>query len=88
MERLCQSCAMPLSKKDMGTNADGTANGTYCKYCFKNGKFTSNITMKEQIEINLKFLDVYNENSGKKFTAEEARAEMMKFFPTLERWKT
>lgn len=35
----CQSCAMPMGgEKDLlGTNADGSNNEEYCKYCFKDG---------------------------------------------------
>ena len=32
--RICQSCAMPLTADDMlGTNADGSVNEDYCKWC-------------------------------------------------------
>ena len=35
-EKLCQSCAMPLTEESLlGTNADGTKNGEYCIYCYK-----------------------------------------------------
>ncbi len=50
MNKLCQSCGMPMNKdpEHGGTNADGTKNETYCSYCFKSGEFTqANFTAKE-----------------------------------------
>ncbi|MGQ9623414.1 MAG: zinc ribbon domain-containing protein, partial [Candidatus Caldatribacteriaceae bacterium] len=44
----CQSCAMPMVKpEDFGTNADGSPNGEYCRYCFQNGEFTAPDTTVE-----------------------------------------
>ena len=50
-EKFCQSCAMPLTvEAHFGTNADGTKNEEYCIYCYKDGAFTSEMTMEEMIE--------------------------------------
>ena len=48
----CQSCGMPMQKdEDFGTNADGSKNEEYCKFCFVNGEFTEpDITMDQMIE--------------------------------------
>ena len=37
--KFCQCCGMPLGEgTDMqGTNADGSKNGDYCKYCLDKG---------------------------------------------------
>ena len=33
MKKICQSCGMPMADDSLlGTNADGTINGNYCKY--------------------------------------------------------
>jgi hypothetical protein len=49
----CQSCGMPLEKsvkgEDFGTNADGAKNNDYCAYCYKDGKFTQDVTMDGMI---------------------------------------
>jgi hypothetical protein len=46
-QKFCQSCGMTLTNNDLlGTNADGTSNDEYCCYCFKDGKFTQDISMK------------------------------------------
>ncbi len=36
-QRFCQCCGMPMGDTDelYGTNADGTKNDEYCKYCFE-----------------------------------------------------
>ena len=88
MDKFCQSCGMPLVKKeDFGTNADGLVNEEYCIYCFQNGAFTKDCTMEEMVESNLNFLEEFNKDTAKKFTKEEARREMLNFFPMLKRWK-
>lgn len=83
----CQSCGMPLEQPEhFGTNKDGSANAEYCVYCFKQGEFTSDVTMDQMIELNLQYLDEFNKDSDVKFTTEQARASMREFFPTLKRW--
>ena len=86
--KICQSCGMPMhAAEHFGTNADGTMNEEYCVYCYKDGAFTNNMTMDEMIELNLNYLDEFNKDSEHKFTKEEAREEMKKYFPSLKRWK-
>ena len=84
---ICQSCGMKMQPSEYGANADGSTNKEYCKYCLPDGKFSCDITMEEMVESNLKFLKEFNEEGGTDFTAEEARTEMLKYFPTLKRWK-
>ena len=80
----CQSCAMPMGgEKDLlGTNADGSKNEEYCKYCFKDGEFIADISMDEMIEGCIPH--VVNANST--MTEEYARAMMKEVFPKLKRW--
>ena len=84
---ICQSCGMKMNDDVYGKNADGSVNTEYCKYCYPNGSFSRDETMEEMIESNLNFLDEMNAESGRNLTPDEARAEMMNFFPTLKRWK-
>lgn len=84
---ICQSCGMKMGSDEHGKNNDGSASHEYCKHCFSNGAFSRKKTMEEQIEINLQFLDEFNAESGLSMTREQAREEMMKYFPTLKRWK-
>lgn len=37
--KICQSCAMPMTAADHGTNADGTPSTDFCKFCMKDGKW-------------------------------------------------
>ncbi|MCL2687742.1 MAG: zinc ribbon domain-containing protein [Methanobrevibacter sp.] len=78
----CQSCGMPMTDKDYGDNADGATNKDYCKFCYQNGEFTSDITMEEMIDF---CVPKMVENS--EFSEEEARKMMKEMFPTLKRWK-
>lgn len=84
-KKFCQSCGMSMEKtEDFGTNNDGGRNEEYCCYCYKEGKFTDDMTMEDMIQFNLKF----NEENGNPFgTREEARKMMESWFPTLKRWK-
>lgn len=47
--KMCQSCGMPMSKDPQrgGTNSDGTKNLKYCSYCYHNGIFTFQGSVKE-----------------------------------------
>ena len=84
-ERYCQSCGMPMGATDemYGTNADGSKNEDYCKYCFEKGMFTQDCTMKEMVELCVPHMA--SANSG--MSEDEARKMMFEFFPTLKRWK-
>lgn len=80
---VCQSCSMPIDKDEIiGTNADGSKNNDYCIYCYKDGKFTDNLsTLEEYTEFSLQFA----EQAG--MTKEEMREHCNKVLPTLKRWK-
>lgn len=84
----CQSCGMPLSAEFFGTNADASMNHEYCTYCYKDGNFSSDVTMDEMIEHCLEYLEEFNKDANQQFTKEEARTEMHKFFPMLKRWQS
>ena len=45
-QKFCQSCGMPLTQEILGTNADGSKNKDYCIYCYKNGKFLQEFTVR------------------------------------------
>lgn len=82
-DRYCQSCAMPMGITDehYGTNADGSKSGDYCNYCYSDGKFTKELTMKEMLEIAVGF--AVDDDT----TEKQARRKLEKFLPTLKRWK-
>ena len=82
-QKFCQSCAMPLSDNQLfGTNADGTKNEDYCIYCFKDGEFTSDISMDEMMNFCIeKMVEVRPEMDKK-----QASFMMKEVFPKLKRW--
>lgn len=84
-ERYCQSCGMPMGTADelYGTEADGTKSKDYCSYCYDGGKFTSECTMDEMIEMCIEPMVSCNNE----MTEEKAREMMKEFFPQLKRWK-
>ena len=85
--KFCQSCGMPLTNEVLGTNADGTPNEDYCIYCYKDGKFTQDMTMEQMIDHCAQFTDEINRQSGQNLTQEQAKEMMRQFFPHLKRWK-
>ena len=82
-QKFCQSCAMPMADDELyGTNADGTKNEDYYIYCFKDGEFTSDMTMDEMMKFCIdKMCEVHPE-----FNKDEASAMMREVFPKLKRW--
>lgn len=86
--RFCQSCGMPLTEDNRGTEADGSRSEDYCIYCYKDGRFTQDMTMEQMIDFCAQFTDEINRQSGQHLTQEQAKEMMRKFFPHLKRWKT
>lgn len=84
-EKYCQSCGMPMGDDDRyyGTNEDRSKNEDYCKYCFIRGRFTSDCTMDEMINICIPHMV----EAHPEMKEEEAREMMKNFFPHLKRWK-
>ncbi len=83
-EMFCQSCGMPMGGDELfGTNADGSKNTEYCKYCFENGAFTFSGTMEEMIEICVPHMV----EGGSAKSEDEARKMMGEWFPKLKRWQ-
>lgn len=88
LPQLCQSCGMPLTSiEDCGTNADGSPNFDYCKYCYAEGKFLQECTMDEMIENCSQYVDEVNKQMPKPLTRDEYKKMMYGFFPMLKRWK-
>ncbi len=86
-QKFCQSCGMPLTDDTKGTNTDGSSNEDYCTYCYKDGKFTQDMTMEQMIDLCARFTDEINRQSGQNLTPEQAKEMMRQFFPQLKRWK-
>ncbi len=83
--KYCQSCGMPIGKNDevYGTEENGSKSNDYCKYCYTQGKFTTDVTMEEMIEICVPHMT----NANSQISEEQARNMMKEFFPTLKRWQ-
>lgn len=76
----CQSCGMPLTKKeDIATTKDGSLMNEYCIYCFKDGAFTGDISMEGMIDISLKHMkEIFKDDPN--FNEQEALVKMRGFF--------
>ena len=82
-QKICQSCEMPMTDGDFGTNAGGGANQEYCKYCYQNGRFSREETLEELIESSVPFMV----GGADGFTEEQARKLLWETLPQLKRWK-
>ena len=49
---------MPLTSEILGTDADCTTNEDYCIYCYKEGKFTQDMTMEQMIDHCAQFTEI------------------------------
>ena len=78
----CQSCGMPLSGENKGTEADGAPSPHYCKHCYQSGAFTGRMTMEEMIDFCAPMMAEHNPP----LTPEQAKEQMRRFFPLLLRW--
>lgn len=82
-QKICQSCGMPMQEDQYGNNEDGSKNDKYCIYCFKDGKFMQEMSMEEMVD----FCAPFEVEGGRCKTVEEAKDELMAYFPSLERWR-
>ena len=82
-EPSCQCCGTPFSvpNMDKGSDADGTENPNYCKWCYDHGEF-ANATMDEVIEKSAPYL---MQATG--VSLDEAVSFMGALLPSLARWK-
>ena len=82
-EPSCQCCGTPFSvpNMDKGSDADGTENPSYCKWCYDNGEF-ANATMDDVIEKSAPYLV-----AATGVSLDEAVSFMGALLPTLARWK-
>ena len=85
-DKYCQCCGMPMGDTNelYGTEQDGSKSKDYCKYCYENGAFTSDCTMEEMIDFCVKI----GQDMGMYPDSEQARGQMLAWFPTLKRWES
>ena len=82
MEKICQSCGMPIeNNSQLGTNKDGSLNLDFCKYCFDKGEFIDDVSMEEYINMCAQF------GSQAGMTNKQMKNYCKNLFPTLKRWK-
>ena len=80
----CQSCGLPIGTGLFGTEANGTANETYCKICFAGGSFREpKITLEQMIgRTTANLIDDFN------MSAEDALKLAQDIIPKLKRWNS
>ncbi|SFD88385.1 Putative zinc ribbon domain-containing protein [Chitinophaga sp. CF118] len=82
MEKICQSCSMPLDSIDiLGTERDGSKSDQYCKYCYQGGAFTAPNMSMSQMETLVKM------QMEKKNMPSNIITMAVDSLPNLKRWK-
>lgn len=77
--KICQSCGMPIYlSEQLGSDSMGLNVDDYCAFCYKEGEFTSDVTMEEMIELCSKYMN--------DMPKEQAILLLKKKYPTLKRW--
>lgn len=75
---------MPMTEDaHFAANADGSRNTDYCCYCYENGAFKQDCTMEEMVDFCVKI----GVDMGMYPDPEQARGQMLAWFPTLKRWE-
>ncbi|MCC8179796.1 MAG: zinc ribbon domain-containing protein [Planctomycetes bacterium] len=83
-QKFCQSCGMPVDDPAIqGTNQDQSLNPEYCIYCYKDGAYTSDMTLDQMIAMCVP----HTVQAHPEMTAEKAEAMMREYMPQLKRWK-
>ncbi|PCJ27866.1 MAG: transcriptional regulator [Flavobacteriales bacterium] len=83
MDKICQSCGMPLQDdKYLSSNADGSVNTTYCFYCYKGGEFIDGCTTLEQKMEDC--IAIATQSGVPKKRAEDMAKSIL---PNLKRWQ-
>lgn len=80
-EHYCESCGMMLAPEEYGTDAHGSVDSHYCKWCYQQGEYTYETTMDAMIEDCAPRLA---ESMG--MTRDEAVSLMGVVLPHLKRW--
>ncbi len=82
MEKICQSCCMPVTEAMLGTEKDGSKNPDYCIYCYKDGAFVNpNMTLKEMTAFLEKKMDEMHIDAP-------IANNVLQTLPFLKRWKS
>lgn len=79
----CQSCGAPLFYENVeyGTNKDGSKNNNYCCDCFKEGKFTKELTIDQMVLTSApKMANLIN------ISVQDAIIALKELLPQLNRW--
>lgn len=88
--KYCQSCGMPLNvekKEFLGTDHNNNPTDEYCHYCYQNGKYTTELTINEAIDIWGQTYNIFNNNQHTHYTPKEFKRMFKLRLPSLKRWQ-
>ena len=85
MEKVCQSCGLPLNERVLGNENNGSFSKEYCYLCYRNGRFIQpNMTLEEMKQQVIKMIDQMPSNKVQKWMLKKVYPLQLK---TLKRWR-
>lgn len=80
----CNSCGMPISYDEYGTEKDGSKTSEFCIDCYQNGEFTEpDITLEEMIVRQTKMMM----DKNPRLAEQQATGITAFVIPALSRWR-
>lgn len=85
MEKVCQSCGLPLNERVLGNENNGSFSQEYCYLCYRNGRFIQpNMTLDEMKQQVIKMIDQTPSNKFQKWMLKKVYPLQLK---ALKRWR-
>lgn len=85
MEKVCQSCGLPLNERILGNENNGTFSQEYCYLCYRNGKFINpDLTLEQMKQHIVKMIDQTQANKFQKWMLKKVYPLQLR---SLKRWR-
>lgn len=85
IEKVCQSCGLPLNERVLGNENNGAFSQEYCYLCYRNGRFIQpNMTLEEMKQQVIKMIDQSSSNKFQKWILKKVYPLQLK---VLKRWR-
>ena len=85
MEKVCQSCGLPLNDRILGNEINGTFSSEYCYLCYRNGQFLQlDLTLLEMQQQVIQRIDQAPINKFQKWILKKIYPLQLK---ALKRWR-
>lgn len=85
LEKVCQSCGLPLNERILGNENNGTFSQEYCYLCYRNGRcIKPDMTLTDMKKQVIQMIDQAPVNKFQKWMLKKIYPLQLK---TLKRWR-